>query len=617
MSSSAKQQLGNYLILEKIAQGGMAEIYKAKTTDPNGIDRLVVIKRILPHISSNQEYIAMLVDEAKISVHFTHGNIAQVYDLGRVEDDYFIVMEYVDGKTLSQTIKHFSEQKSTIPLDIILFCMAEVCHGLDYIHRKTGLDGKPLGVVHRDISPQNIIVSYSGTVKIIDFGVAKSDVKLDQTESGVLKGKFAYMSPEQTYGEKIDARSDIFSLGILMWELLTQKRLFKRKTNKETVKAIRDYKAPPPSSMRADIPAEIDRIVEKALNKKISRRYQSASEMAQDIMRFLYQLNPEFKSIQIARFLYENFGPEPDEQDIEVKLPALKVEVKSQVKKIGKKNKIINNLEDESTVVDKVPDKKWPWYKKVLVGFFSFLILTILSFFVYVFVMELPSMNKSQLHIKVNQADAQLIINEKEIKLKGGSYTAEYMPKDQAEIQIHLNGYHSFKDTVIFGKKEIKNIEVNLKKKFPAYGDLLIETEPVGATIFINGTEWKQPSPAKIVRLNHNVNYVIQVFIDGYKKEEKSVKIIGGRFQKVKIKLEQDFARLEIKSQPSQALVTIDGNFMGYTPYQLDKIKPYEEISFELNLEGYEKVNKNIVLKPGEISGQMIKLNPIEKTSEK
>jgi serine/threonine protein kinase len=224
--------LGQYFLIKKIAQGGMAEIYKGMASDIHGIQRTVVIKKILPHIAANKEFVDMLVSEAKIAVHLSHGNIAQIYDLGRAGTDYFMVMEYVDGRSLSQIHKRRLKLGELIPLEYILFIASEVANGLDYMHKRTDKAGRPLGIVHRDISPQNIIISYSGTVKIIDFGIAKAAFKVDDSESGILKGKFAYMSPEQARGEDIDSRSDIFSLGVILHELTSGRRLFKDKDNK-------------------------------------------------------------------------------------------------------------------------------------------------------------------------------------------------------------------------------------------------------------------------------------------------------------------------------------------------------------------------------------------------
>jgi len=209
----------------------------------------------------------MLVDEAKIAVKLNHGNIAQIYDLGKAGDDYFIVMEYVDGQNLSRINKKLLRLGKRIPLPILCAITAEVASGLNYMHRKSDESGGSLNIIHRDISPQNIIISYSGTVKIIDFGIAKAAVKVGHTESGILKGKFAYMSPEQARGDKIDPRSDIFSLGVIFHELLTGKRLFKSSDNKETLKNVRRAKVIPPSELNPDLPKAIDEIALKALVK--------------------------------------------------------------------------------------------------------------------------------------------------------------------------------------------------------------------------------------------------------------------------------------------------------------------------------------------------------------
>ena len=298
---------GHYFILEKIAQGGMAEIFKGLTYDFTGLKKFVVIKRILPHIAANKEFIRMLIDEAKIAVTLTHGSIAQTYDLGKVGRDYFIVMEYVDGKTISQIIKRSQSIHEPIPIPIITYILSELCSGLDYIHRRADESGDPLHIVHRDISPQNIIVSYSGSVKIVDFGVAKAAMKASEAELGVLKGKFAYMSPEQTEGTAVDHRSDIFSAGIVLWEMLGLKRLFKKKTNADTVAAVKYQEFIAPSDLRPEVPADLDTIVQKALAKDPNVRYASAQEMSLDLTKFVLKYYPDFKQSHIVAYLEKIF----------------------------------------------------------------------------------------------------------------------------------------------------------------------------------------------------------------------------------------------------------------------------------------------------------------------
>jgi serine/threonine protein kinase len=239
MPEITEQPFGQYQLLEKIAQGGMAEIFRGKAKDLHGIEKPVVIKRILPQIAASPEFVEMLIDEAKIAVMLSHGNIAQIYDLGKAGDDYFIVMEYVEGQNLSKIHKKNLRLGKLIPLPIVCTIIAEVAKGLNYMHRKTDEEDRSLNIIHRDISPQNIVISYSGTVKIIDFGIAKAAVKVGQTESGILKGKFAYMSPEQALGKPLDHRTDIFSAAVLFYEMLTGDKFFNGETQFEVLNQIR------------------------------------------------------------------------------------------------------------------------------------------------------------------------------------------------------------------------------------------------------------------------------------------------------------------------------------------------------------------------------------------
>lgn len=307
---------GHYFILEKIAQGGMAEIFKGLTYDFSGLKKFIVIKRILPHIAANKDFIRMLIDEAKIAVKLSHGNIAQTFDLGKVADDYFIVMEYVDGRTVSQIYKKTVELKSFIPIPLAAYVTSEICSGLNYMHRRRDELGTALEIVHRDISPQNVILSESGNVKIVDFGVAKAAFKLSELERGVLKGKFAYMSPEQTEGKYIDSRSDIFSTGVVLWEMLTGRRLFKKKSNPETIEAVQTMTIFPPSAYRNEIPSDLDEIVMKALERDPEGRYSSAEDMGLALTKFLLRHYPEFKPLQVGDFLKEVFDNEENTGDL-------------------------------------------------------------------------------------------------------------------------------------------------------------------------------------------------------------------------------------------------------------------------------------------------------------
>lgn len=319
------QSTAQYYLQKKIARGGMAEIYRGIASDQHGMQRTVVIKKILPQLTANREFVDMLIAEAKIAVMLSHGNIAQIYDLGKAGDDYFIVMEYVEGKSLSQMQRAVQATGEPFPIALACYIGAEIAAGLDYMHGRTDERGQPLHIVHRDVSPQNVLVNTGGTVKIIDFGIAKARTTIDNTESGILKGKFAYMSPEHASADAIDHRSDIFSLGVILHELLTGRRLFKGADNKETLRNVRTLAVAPPSSIRADVPVLLDAIVLRALARSREDRFFRAAEMRSELLKLLHQRYPEFRSQQLAEFLHTLFPNLGEEffNDETVKTPLL------------------------------------------------------------------------------------------------------------------------------------------------------------------------------------------------------------------------------------------------------------------------------------------------------
>jgi len=229
---------GKYYLLERINVGGMAEVFKAKTFGVEGFERLLAVKRILPNIAEDEEFITMFIDEAKIAVQLQHANIAQIFDLGKVDDSYFIALEYVNGRDLRSIFDRMRSRGEALPIALACHVMMQVCEGLDYAHNKRDGQGRELHLIHRDISPQNVLIGYDGEVKLIDFGIAKAAGKASTTQAGILKGKFGYMSPEQVRGLPIDKRSDIFAVGIVLYELLTGERLFVGETDFSTLEKV-------------------------------------------------------------------------------------------------------------------------------------------------------------------------------------------------------------------------------------------------------------------------------------------------------------------------------------------------------------------------------------------
>lgn len=283
------KRFGKYTLLRRLATGGMAELFLALQKSVAGFEKIIVIKRILPSMNSDQAFIDMLLHEARIAATLSHPNVVQIYDVGHAEGAYYIAMEHIHGEDLRSIVRQMKKlQMAEFPLEHALAIILGVCAGLAYAHEKRGLDGEPLRIVHRDISPQNVVVTYGGDIKVVDFGIAKSGSHVgEDTKSGRLKGKVPYMSPEQARGEAIDWRSDIFAAGIILFELTTGKRLFKGRTELETLRLICDREYPFPSKIRAGYPPRLEQIVMRALSKDREQRYQSAREMQADLEAYI------------------------------------------------------------------------------------------------------------------------------------------------------------------------------------------------------------------------------------------------------------------------------------------------------------------------------------------
>lgn len=298
-------QFGRYVLRHLIAEGGMAEIFLAEQVGSDDFRKLVAVKRMLPHLNRQREFITMFMDEARIVSRLSHPNVVQVFDYGEIDGRYFLAMEYLAGENLTTVFKKTYGEGKPLPVPLTLHVIASVCDGLHYAHSFED-KGACLNVVHRDISPTNIVLTYQGGVKVVDFGIARAtDRKQEATQAGVVKGKVPYCSPEQLRSDKLDRRSDVFSLGVVFHEMLTGRRLFRRETELLTSFAVLQGQIPPPSEKRPEVSPEIDRIVLKALERDRSKRYQSAQELRRDIEKLMVGPLP-----RIDEFMLELFGPE-------------------------------------------------------------------------------------------------------------------------------------------------------------------------------------------------------------------------------------------------------------------------------------------------------------------
>ncbi|MBW2701303.1 MAG: serine/threonine protein kinase [Deltaproteobacteria bacterium] len=300
--------LGRYKLLAKLATGGMAEVYLARQTGIEGVERLVVIKRILPHLAEQKRFLDMFLDEARITVKLNHPNIVQTFDLGQEQGEYYIAMEYLEGESLAFLAKESTRKESWPSPELAASMITGICDGLHYAHELCDESGKPLQIIHRDVSPQNIIVLFNGGVKLVDFGVAKAVSKVHQTVVGTMKGKLAYMSPEQCLAKGLDPRADVFSMGVVLWEMLARRRLFRRASEGATIHALINEPLPPIRGKRPEVHPELERIASKALEKKPDDRYPSCQAMAADLREYLRNSRAAVGPAEIAAFMHELFA---------------------------------------------------------------------------------------------------------------------------------------------------------------------------------------------------------------------------------------------------------------------------------------------------------------------
>jgi len=317
-------KIGRFDLLGRIAEGGMAEIFLAREAGPHAATRYLVVKRILPNVARDQQVIEMFIHEARLCMTLQHPNICAIYEFGEKDGSFYIAMEWVQGLALRDML---IPGEHGLPVDIVAKITADTASALHRAHSATDEEGAPLGIVHRDVSPENIMVSFDGVIKLLDFGIAKAKTQFQKTQIGTLKGKFAYMSPEQYRGVEIDGRSDVFALGACMYEGLTGVSLFERPTEYETMALIMlDSEVRPVRKVRPEVPEPLDFIVSRALRKDPSERFASADELEQALHGYLSTLSRPIRDADVARFLREKFsedvqaGPELDRTPLMVPL---------------------------------------------------------------------------------------------------------------------------------------------------------------------------------------------------------------------------------------------------------------------------------------------------------
>ncbi|NOK06934.1 protein kinase [Myxococcus xanthus] len=324
MASAPRERFGRYELQERVGQGGMAETWRARLRGAAGVTKSVLIKKVLPEYANDEAFVSMFISEARISATLSHGAIAQVFDFGKVDGQYFLAMELVEGQPLNRILKRaLRSGYHSLPVPIAVFIAMEMCRGLHYAHTRSGEKGEPLGIVHRDISPDNVLIGYEGQVKIVDFGIAKArSLRSFNTEPGVVRGKYLFFSPEQARGEAVDARTDVWATGVVLFQMLCGRLPLEGQLHTVLRRLNSGQPLPSPRQVRSDIPVSLDSIIQQALALQKDSRFESAHALGDALAGFLYTSTPRFSPMSVAYLLRELYRPDLEALGMNAQVPA-------------------------------------------------------------------------------------------------------------------------------------------------------------------------------------------------------------------------------------------------------------------------------------------------------
>jgi serine/threonine protein kinase len=580
------EKFGQYILLEKVAAGGMAELFKAKKIGIEGFERILAIKRILPHISSDEEFIDMFIAEAKLVAQLSHKNIAQIYDFGKTGSNYFIAMEYVKGKDLRSLLKRCQERSVSMPANLAIFIAREILSALGYAHKQKDSMGKDLKLIHRDVSPQNILISYEGEVKVIDFGIAKAESH-SHTKTGTIKGKISYMSPEQAWGKSIDHRSDIFSLGIVLYEMITGKRLFKGETEINTLEKVREAKVEPFSpSLIAITPSELESVVLKALAKEVKDRYQDASLMETDLGKILFALSSTEPASDLKKFMGDLFCAEIEaECKTEIEGATKSVQIDRKAVAVPKERARARPQERQERIQSR-PEPRRRIFPYILLA------SAVVAALIAVFVIWPHTIGENR-YINFISESMQNQDEQTEVNTGAKEELPVVLPEQAADINEQAEP----------SPQEITQEPVVKKPPPPvAKGNLTVNAIP-WADIYVNGKHYG--TTPKTIKALKTGQHKVKLENPNFEVWTTNVQIAEGKTAKVSHRFE-GFGKIIVNAVP-WGNVYLDGSLKGPTPITLQRVsaRPHQ---LRISREGFNDVRKQVTVKAGESESISVKL---------
>lgn len=562
----------------------MAELFKSKKIGIEGFERVLAIKRILPHLSSDEEFIDMFIAEAKLVARLSHKNITQVYDFGKIGQNYFIAMEYIRGKDLRGILKRCGEKNIKFPIPLAVFIAKEVASGLSYAHRQKDSTGKNLSIIHRDVSPQNILISYEGDVKVVDFGIAKAGSQ-SKTTTGMLKGKLSYMSPEQAWGKTIDHRSDIFALGIVLYEMLTGERLFKGESEINTLEKVRAAQIDPlPSSITADMPAELEAKLLKALAREVIERYQNASDLEADLGSILFELLRTDPALSLRQFMHSLFKAEIDAEhksEIEEETISVQLEQETSAEDIKSaeaqksKTPVKTRPSELKSFRVQEPAKK-NVYKYVIAASAAVVAIVIAGFMFW------PG-TSSQPPTAAPAATMQPVAAPQPGAEEQTNAIQMPAPLDGNKIEQNTSSPQTAKQQDKIQKSPVEENEGGLTINAMPWADVYVDGKAYGTT------------PKTIEDLKAG-SHKVRLESPNFPPWETRVVISKGETAKVSHKF-GGFGKLVVNASP-WGNVYVDGSLKGQTPLTIEKV-PAGKHQIKVSREGFEEFSRNVEIGEG------------------
>ena len=555
---------GKYELLRKIASGGMAEVYLAKQTGLVGFEKLVVIKRILPHLAANEEFVRMFLDEARTAADLRHTNVVQIYEVGEDQGTYFIAMEFLHGQDLRRVLRKQLEQRGRVPLQHGLQMIIDAAAGLHYAHQKSDLSGHALGIVHRDISPQNIITTYDGTSKIVDFGIAKAASQSVETRSGVLKGKYSYMSPEQASGEVLDQRTDQFALGIVAYELTTATRLFKYPNEIMTLHAIIECRVTPPAHVLRGFPVDLSDIIMRSLSKNREDRYPNLGAFVEDIEDFMARESMVHSPQRVANYMQELFKEDiAEESNLGHPMIAEELSGTSNIARATARGSIRRQQRGGSQVQETVQER---------------------------------SMTPS--HSSGAELERTMQTAASDLNTAATQPTATQMPSDAASNKSKLPLIAAAAIAIL-----LAIVLAVVLKPAASTGRIIINTNPQKAKVYVDGHEQPGLTPTVVENLHPGQDYVVKLELFGYDPVQERIRPNGKQpfnLQKTLLKSATRFAVVGFSSDPPGAKVYINGEKQAkLTPFELGQLKVGTRLKLIFIAEGYQDSSQDLIVKEG------------------